>query len=165
MDIQKALKELCDEIKWILKYRITHYGVNPKTGTNTLQGSELEKSIEVKPTEDGIALQIADYWEFVALGWHRTHRFEGTMSQFVKNIDDWIRRKGISVPNMTQAQLVFIIIRNIMNNGLRERPFMVYDEDGDLEKMIPELENIMDDWFENLFTAITEDLDKYFNAA
>lgn len=165
MDIQKALKELCDEIKWILKYRITHYGVNPKTGTNTLQGSELEKSIEVKPTEDGIALQIADYWEFVALGWHRTHRFEGTMNQFVKNIDDWVRRKGISVPNMTQAQLVFIIIRNIMNNGLRERPFMIWDEDGDLSKMIPELENIMDDWFETLFAAITEDLDKYFNAA
>lgn len=165
MDIQKALKELCDEIKKILKYRIVHYGVNPKTGTNTLQGSELEKSIEVKPTSDGIALQIADYWEFVALGWHRSHRFEGTMNQFVKNIDDWIRRKGISVPNMTQAHLVFIIIRNIMNNGLRERPFMIWDEKGDLSVMIPELENIMDDWFENLFTAITEDLDKYFNAA
>lgn len=165
MDIQKALKELCDEIKKILKYRIVHYGVNPKTGTNTIQGSELEKSIEVKPTSDGIALQIADYWEFVALGWHRSHRFEGTMNQFVKNIDDWIRRKGISVPNMTQAQLVFIIIRNIMNNGLRERPFMIWDEKGDLSVMIPELENIMDDWFENLFTAITEDLDKYFNAA
>ena len=165
MDLKKALKELCDEIKWILKYRITHYGVNPKTGTNTLQGSELEKSIEVKPTSDGIALQIADYWEFVALGWHRSHRFEGTMNQFVKNIDDWIRRKGISVPNMTQAQLVFIIIRNIMNNGLRERPFMIWDEEGDLSKMIPELENIMDDWFETLFAAITEDLDKYFNAA
>ena len=165
MDLQKALKELCDEVKQILKYRIAHYGVNPKTGTNTLEGSELEKSIEIKPTENGISLQIADYWEFVALGWHRTHRFQGTMNQFVKNIDDWVRRKGISVPNMTQSQLVFVIIRNIMNNGLRERPFLVYDPEGDLSKMIPELENIMDDWFENLFAAITLDLDKYFNAA
>lgn len=165
MDLQKALKELCDEIKQILKYRIVHYGVNPKTGTNTLQGSELEKSIEVKPTSDGIALQIADYWEYVALGWHRSHRFEGTMNQFVRNINDWIRRKGISVPNMTQAQLVFIIIRNIMTNGLRERPFMVWDEEGDLSKMIPELENIMDDWFEKVFASITEELDNYFNAA
>ena len=165
MDIQKALKELCDEIKMILKYRIVHYGVNPKTGTNTLQGSNLEKSIEVKPTADGIALQIADYWEYVALGWHRSHRFEGTMNQFVKNIDDWIRRKGIRLGNMTQSQIVWVIIRNIMNNGLRERPFMVYDEEGDLSKMIPELENIMDDWFENLFALITEDLDNYFNAA
>lgn len=165
MNIQKALKELCDEIKKILKYRIVHYGVNPKTGTNTLQGSELEKSIEVKPTSDGIALQIADYWEFVSLGWHRTHRFEGTMNQFVKNIDDWIRRKGISVPNMTQAQLVFIIIRNIMNNGLRERPFMIYDEKGDLSVMIPELKAYMDKWFDDLFQAITTDLDNYFKAA
>ena len=165
MDIQKALKELCDEIKMILKYRIVHYGVNPKTGTNTLQGSDLEKSIEIKPTTDGIALQIADYWEFVALGWHRSHRFEGTMNQFVRNIDDWVRRKGIRLGNLTQSQIVFVIIRNIMNNGLRERPFMIWDEEGDLSKMIPELENIMDDWFETLFEAITADLDNYFKAA
>lgn len=165
MDIQKALKELCDEIKMILKYRIVHYGVNPKTGTNTLQGSDLEKSIEVKPTTDGIALQIADYWEYVALGWHRSHRFEGTMNQFVRNIDDWVRRKGIRLGNLTQSQIVFVIIRNIMNNGLRERPFMIWDEEGDLSKMIPELENIMDDWFETLFEAITADLDNYFKAA
>lgn len=165
MDLQKAFKELAEEVKMILKYRIVHYGVNQKTGTNTLQGSELEASIEIKPTENGISLQIADYWEFVALGWRRTHRFEGTMNQFVRNIDDWVRRKGISVPNMTQSQLVFVIIRNIMNNGLRERPFMVYDEEGDLSKMIPELENIMDDWFENLWIELTKDLDNYFNAA
>ena len=165
MDLQKAFKELAEEVKMILKYRIVHYGVNPKTGTNTLQGSELESSIEIKPTENGISLQIADYWEFVALGWRRTHRFEGTMNQFVRNIDDWVRRKGISVPHMTQSQLVFVIIRNIMNNGLRERPFMIYDEEGDLSKMIPELENIMDDWFENLWIELTKDLDNYFNAA
>lgn len=165
MDIQKALQELCNEIKMILKYRIVHYGVNPKTGTNTLQGSDLEKSIEVKPTTDGIALQIADYWEYVALGWHRSHRFEGTMNQFVRNIDDWVRRKGIRLGNLTQSQIVFVIIRNIMNNGLRERPFMIWDEEGDLSKMIPELENIMDDWFETLFEAITADLDNYFKAA
>jgi len=165
MDLQKAFKELAEEVKQILKYRIVHYGVNPKTGTNTLQGSELEASIVVKPTADGISLQIADYWEFVALGWRRTHRFEGTMNQFVRNIDDWVRRKGISVPNMTQSQLVFVIIRNIMNYGLRERPFMIYDEEGDLSKMIPELENIMDDWFENLWIELTKDLDNYFNAA
>lgn len=165
MDLQKAFKELAEEVKMILKYRIVHYGVNPKTGTNTLQGSELEASIEIKPTENGISLQIADYWEFVALGWRRTHRFEGTMNQFVRNIDDWVRRKGISVPNMTQSQLVFVIIRNIMNYGLRERPFMIYDEEGDLSKMIPELENIMDDWFENLWIELTKDLDNYFNAA
>ena len=165
MDLQKAFKELAEEVKMIIKYRIVHYGVNKKTGTNTLQGSELEKSIEIKPTADGISFQIADYWEFVALGWRRTHRFEGTMNQFVRNIDDWVRRKGISVPNMTQSQLVFVIIRNIMNYGLRERPFMIYDEEGDLSKMIPELENIMDDWFENLWIELTKDLDNYFNAA
>ena len=112
MDIQKALQELCNEVKQIIKYRIVHYGVNPKTGTNTLQGSELENSIDIRPLENGFALSIADYWEFVSLGWHRSHRFEGTMNQFVRNIDDWIRRKGIRLGNLTQAQMVFVIIRN-----------------------------------------------------
>lgn len=165
MDIQKALRELCDEIKMILKYRIVHYGVNPKTGTNTLQGSDLEKSIEVKPTADGIALQIADYWEFVSRGWKRTHNYEGTMSQFVRNVNDWVRRKGIHLGKMTQSQMVFIIIKNIMENGLKARPFLVYDEEGDLEKMIPELKAYMDKWFDDLFQAITQDLDNYFKAA
>lgn len=163
MDIRDALKELCEEVKLILAERINRYGINSKTGTNTLQGSELEKSIEVKPIEEGIALSIADYWEYVSLGWKRTHRFEGTMSLFIRNIDDWIRRKGITFKGMTQSQMVFLITRNIMMNGLKARPFMVYDEEGDLEKMIPELKGIMDKWFDDLYQTITNDLDKFFN--
>lgn len=163
MDLRNALMELCGEVKLILAQRINKYGINPKTGTNTLHGSELEKSIEVKPTENGIALSIADYWEFISRGWKRTHNYEGTMALFVRNVDDWVRRKGIRFGKMTQSQIVYVIIRNIMLNGLRARPFMVYDDDGDLEKMIPELSEILDKWFNNLFEIITEDIDKHFN--
>lgn len=163
MDLRNALMELCGEVKAVLQERINKYGINPKTGTNTLHGSELEKSIEVKPTENGIALTIADYWEFISRGWKRTHNYAGTMALFVRNVDDWVRRKGIRFGNMTQSQIVYVIIRNIMLNGLRARPFMVYDDDGDLEKMIPELSEILDKWFDNLFELITADLDKHFN--
>ena len=163
MDIKQALTELAEVVKRLIAYRIRQYGINPKTSTNTLQGSELEKSIEVNVLDNGIALQIADYWEFVSRGWERTGRYPNTMSQFIKNIDDWVRRKGIRLGNMKQSTLVFLIIRNIMNNGLRARPFLVYDDDGDLTKMIPELNDYIDKWFYQLFDAIMKDTDNYFN--
>ena len=163
MDIKTAFQELALAVKRLVNDRINRYGINPKTGTNTLQGSELEKSIQVNVVDDGIVLQIADYWEFVSRGWKRTGRYPGTMNRFVKNVDDWVRRKGIRFGNMSQASIVFIIIRNIMENGLKSRPFMVYDEEGDLTKMIPELNYYMDKWFETLFDSIMEDIDKYFN--
>lgn len=163
--VHKALIELAEDVEMIVLKRIAQYGVNHKTGTNTLQGSELEKSLKVIPEEDGLTLQIASYWEFVSRGWKRTHNYEGTMSQFVRNVNDWVRRKGISLGNMTQSQMVWVIIKNIMENGLKARPFLVYDEEGDLEKMIPELKAYMDKWFDDLFQAITTDLDNYFKAA
>lgn len=163
--VHKALIELAEDVEMIVLKRIAQYGVNPKTGTNTLQGSELEKSLKIIPEEDGLTLQIASYWEFVSRGWKRTHNYEGTMSQFVRNVNDWVRRKGISLGKMTQSQMVWVIIKNIMENGLKSRPFLVYDEEGDLEKMIPELKAYMDKWFDDLFGAITRDLDNYFKAA
>lgn len=162
-EIQVALQELCNEVKEILQERIARYGVNPKIGKNTLQGSELEASIKVKPTENGIALSIADYWEFVSRGWERTHRYEGTFSQFLANVDDWVRRKHITAQGKTQSQLVWAICINIMNYGLRSRPFMVYDEEGDLGKMLPELNDMVDKWFDGLFETLINDLDKFFN--
>ena len=163
MDVKTAFQELALAVKRLLNDRINKYGINPKTGTNTLQGSELEKSIKVNVVEDGIALQIADYWEFVSRGWKRTGRYPGTMSKFVKNVDDWVKRKGIKFGDMSQASMVFIIIRNIIENGIKARPFMVYDDDGDLTKMIPELNDYIDKWFDTLFDGIMEDIDNYFN--
>ena len=165
MDIKTAMMELAEAVKRILNDRIRTYGINPKTGQNTLEGSELQKSIQVTVTEDGIALQIADYWEFVARGWKRTGNYPGTMRLFVRNIDEWVRRKGIRVGNLKQSQIVWAIIKNIWDKGLRERPFMIYEEDGDLTKMIPELDKYMDTWFEHLYDAIMADINDYFNAA
>lgn len=162
-EIQEAFRDLAEEIKAILEKRIRQYGVNPKIGKNTLQGSELEKSIKVEPTENGIALQIANYWEFISRGWERTHNYEGTMALFIRNVDDWIRRKGIRFGKMNQAQMVFLITRNIMEHGLKERPFMVWDDNGDLSKMIPELNESVDVWMDRLFETIIKELNDYFN--
>lgn len=162
MDIQTAFQELALAVKRIVNDRIRRYGINPKVGKNTLEGSELQKSLQVNATDDGIELQIANYWEFVSRGWKRTHNYPGTMTLFVRNIDNWVRRNNIRFGNMKQSQIVYIIIRNIMENGLKSRPFMVYDDSGDLTAMIPELEKYMDKWFETLFNSILNDLNNYF---
>ena len=135
MDVKTALMELAEAVKRLINDRIRRYGINPKTGENTLEGSNLQQSIQVSVEEYGIALQIADYWEFVSRGWKRTGNYPGTYNAFVRNINDWVRRKGIRFGNLTQAQIVWVIIKNIWENGLRARPFMVYDKEGDLTKM------------------------------
>lgn len=165
MDIKTAMMELAEAVKRILNDRIQRYGINPKTGTNTLEDSELQKSIQVTAAEDGITLQMASYAEHVAYGWHRSHRFEGTMNLFVRNVDDWVRRKGIRLGDLKQSQIVWVIIKNIFDKGLAPRPFIIFDEDGDLTKMLPELNEYLDTWFEHLYDAIMVDINDYFNAA
>lgn len=161
--VHKAILELAEEVEKILSERIEAYGTNPRTGSNTLQGSNLEKSIKVIPQEDGIALQIADYWEFVSRGWARTHNYSGTFPQMLNNILKWIVRKGIRQNGYTENQLAWAIAMHIFNNGIAARPFMVYDDNGELDVMIPELKAYMQQWLDNLFEAIISDLDKYFN--
>ena len=162
MDVKTALMELAEAVKRLINDRIRRYGINPKTGENTLEGSNLQQSIQVSVEEYGIALQIADYWEFVSRGWKRTGNYPGTYNAFVRNINDWVRRKGIRFGNLTQAQIVWVIIKNIWENGLRARPFMVYDKEGDLTKMIPELNDYIDKWFDELFDAIINEVDNFF---
>ena len=162
-ELHSALQELCNEVKAILDSRVAEYGINPRTGTNTLQGSDLINNMTVKPTENGIALTIADYWTYVSTGWKRSHRFEGTMNQFLYNVDRWVVKKNIRFEGKTQSQVVWAIVMNIMNNGIKERPFMVFDEEGDLTKMIPELNDILDEWFERLFELIIKDITNFFN--
>lgn len=163
MDLSTAFKELAEEVKKIVELRIRRYGVNPRTGTNTLQGSDLEKSIEISPTEDGIVLQIADYWEYISRGWERTGNYPNTFSKFVENLTKWVRKKNIHFGNLSQNQIVWIVLRKIWTHGIQARPFMVYSDEGDLEEMIPELKSYMDKWFDELFELIISDLDKYFD--
>lgn len=163
MDLSTAFKELAEEVKKIVELRIRRYGVNPRTGTNTLQGSDLEKSIEISPTEDGIVLQIADYWEYISRGWERTGNYPNTFSKFVENLTKWVRKKNIHFGTLSQNQIVWIVLRKIWTHGIQSRPFMVYSDEGDLEEMIPELKKYMDKWFDELFELIISDLDKYFD--
>lgn len=157
MDVKTAMMELAEAVKRILNDRISKYGFNPNVGKNTLEGSNLQKSIQVTATEDGIALQIADYWEYVARGRKKKGNKSNKKRLSVKNINDWVRKKELRVGKLKQSQIVWAFVKNL------ERPFMIYDNDGDLTKMIPELNVYIDEWFKHLYDAIMAELDNYFN--
>lgn len=163
MDISEAFKKLADEMKTILNDRIKQYGFNARAGRNTLEGSDLQDSIEIVPLENGVRLSINPYWEFVSRGWERTGNYPGTFSKFVYNMDKWVTKNNITIGNLTQTQVVYILINRIWVRGIAPRPFMIYTDDGDLTKMIPELETYIDKWFDDLFELITQDIDKHFN--
>ena len=165
MDISVAFKKLADEMKTILNDRIKQYGFNarPRVRRNTLEGSDLQKSIEIVPLENGVRLSINPYWEFVSRGWERTGRYKGTFSEFVENMNKWVTKNNITIGKLTQTQVVYKLIQSIWIRGIAPRPFMVYTDDGHLDKMIPELETYIDKWFDILFEEIISDIEKYFN--
>ena len=168
MTVKEALQELADAVKRIIEGRIQFYGANPRAnGENTLEGSDLQKSIEVTADEDGITLQIADYWEYIARGWKKTgnSRKRGLYHALVL----WALKKHIILPGMTLNESAVRVADGtwyymiIHKRPIAPRRFMKYNKDGDLTKMLPELKGYIDKWFENLFNAIMEETDKYFN--
>lgn len=164
MDIKTALQQLAQMIKEEIMKRVWEEGVNPKTNTNTLISSDLIKNMRVEPvSEDTIVFQIADYYEYVVLGWKRTHRFEGTFSQFINNILKWMSKKNVHVSGMKDNNLAYAIALNIMEGGIMARPFINYDKDGDPAKVLPFLDKMVDEWLDTVFNKIIEEIDKYFS--
>lgn len=164
MDIKTALQQLASMIKTEIMRRVWEEGVNPKTGTNTLVSSDLIKNMKVEAvSDDTIVFQIADYYTYVVLGWRRTHRFEGTFSQFVNAILKWMSKKNVHVAGMKDNNLAYAIALNIMEGGIMARPFINYDKDEDPAKILPFLDDMVDKWLDTVFGKIIEEIDKYFN--
>lgn len=166
-EIKKAFEELKEFVIDTLSKRIEHYGYNPRAKKNTLVDSKLVHDMKVTTTTESLALEIADYWEYVACGWARSHRFKGTYGQFIKKINEWIREKNITLPkylqNKSQNVIAFVFFKFFTENGIVGRPFMFYNKEGYLDEMIPELKTYIDKWFDDLADAILKDVNNYFN--
>lgn len=158
---RQAFQELARQVKEEVLRRIERYGAN-RNGHNTLKGSSLEGSIRVESTDDGIVLQIADYFEYVVRGWKRTGNYPGTMRQFVENITKWVRKKGIRFEGRTENQTVWAIIRSIWMRGIPPRPFLHWDDSEDPSLIIPFLDEYFDRWADMIWNQITEEIDKRF---
>lgn len=160
----KALAQLAEDIKKEIMARIEKYGYNPRAGRNTLIGSDLEKSVDVKVVSDNeLVFEIADYYEFVVRGWKRTGRYPGTMRKFIENLTQWVRKNGIQSSNRTENQIVWAILKSIFMRGIEPRPFINWDENDDPSVVLPFLDDYFDRWADEVFNKITEELDKYFN--
>ena len=164
IDAKTAIQELAKMVKEEVLRRISQYGVNRRAGKNTLKGSELEKSIDVRITGDNaFVFQIADYFEYVVRGWKRTGNYPGTMRLFIENITNWVRRKGIRFGGKTENQVVWAIVKSIWMRGIEPRPFLHWDDSEDPALIIPFLDDYFDKWSDLVYNQIIEELDKYFN--
>lgn len=164
MDVKTALNELADMIKAEIMNRVWEEGVNPKTGTNTLISSDLIKNMRVEAVSDNeIVFQIADYYQFVALGWRRTGRWGGGLSSFLNAIIRWMTKKNVHSYEISDNQLAWAIAKSIMNGGIMARPFIKYDPNDDPSVVLPFLDDYFNKWADDIFEKITEQLDKYFN--
>ena len=159
MNLNEALHILARDVyDEVIKRLHSRVGINPRTGTNTLIGSELEKSIDVKvKDEETLEFQIADHWEYVVLGRRRTGSH-----LFIKNVNDWVRRKNVRLGNMTQSEIVWYLYKRMVLEGreIKPRPFINYDPSGDVFKILPFLKEMLDKWADEIFNDIIKELDK-----
>lgn len=160
--LEQALEELGNEvIKHFREVMDSDMGINSKTGTNTLKGSNLYKQMDMKvyPDREMVEILINSYAEYVDMG--RMSHAEVKTGNFtpMKNsgfppldvLRDWAQRKGIPTDNRT----LYLIGRSIAINGIRPRPVFSYAW-RDLEDMLPE-------YLDKLFEAIINDLVEWFN--
>lgn len=168
MDIRNALQELADDVKKeIIRRMHSPIGVNPRVGRNTLIGSELEASVNVTAvSETTIVFEIADYYEYVVSGWRKTGNFPNTAHLFIRNITDWVRRKGVRLGTMTESQIVWYLYKRMLIEGrnIKPRPFIEsgYNNDEDPSKILNFLDDFFDTWADKVFELITTDIDKHF---
>ena len=104
----KALAELASNIKKEIIARMGKYGYNQRAGRNTLVGSDLEKSVDVKVVSDHeLVFEIADYYEFIVRGWKRTGNYPGTMRKFIvlPFLDDYFDKWADEVFNKITEEL------------------------------------------------------------
>lgn len=165
MELKTALKQLADDIKSeVLKRMESEKGINTKTGTNTLVGSNLYKSVDTRVEgTDAIVFQIADYYTYVVGGWTKSGKGGGTLQEFIDNVDAWMHRKGIQGnPN----RIVWAIYRRAkaMRYGIDPRPFLGNGyENPDPAYVLPFLDDFFNKWADDVFDEITKEIDKIFS--
>lgn len=123
-------------------------GVNTKVWKNTLADSRLHNEISTKVTTDfSFSLFYNDYLEYVERG-----RKPLEKKVPVRALLAWAKRKGLPTDN----EFIYAVRQSIYNKGIPPRPIIPY--------LSVEIDDLFDkSWSQQLFNAITEELDKYFN--
>lgn len=165
MDVKSALKELADQIKSEVKRRMEGpVGVNVRAKKNTLKGSRLYESVETYVEgDDTIVFQIADYYTHVVGGWTRSHHGQGSLDDFIRNIERWIKRKGLVGYDATRIVWAIFKRAKDMYYGIFPRPFLGNGyENPDPSHVLPFLDEYFEWWADDIFDEITKEIDKKF---
>ena len=179
MELHKALQELADAIKKIVRQRIIDKGYNVRARRNTLADSRLLDSVDTKVKgDDTVVFVIADYFGYIITGQKAGKRREDGHT-FRRAIEQWVIEKGIEAEfnkdrdekhKLTQDDVIYLVMKRIIESGVPERPFLDNPFKNDTSNelvddpslFMPFLDNLLDEWRDKLFDEIIKDLDKHF---
>lgn len=143
-NLQKAFEELTKEILQIMEdVMSSDVGINKKTGTNTLIGSDLIKSIEGKYTIPTIYVMVNDYIDYIESG-----RKPFARKVPIKELRKWASKKGIGSDNKT----LYAIQQSIYKNGIYPRKVI-----STFYKMLEQewSNNLAEKLFDNIYQNLT----------
>lgn len=150
--LDKIVKSIANDILSIARMILESNNlINEKVGRNTIApDSELYKTLKVEARNDGdivFDMMLNDYLVFIESG-----RRAGAKFPPVEPIVRWARQRGIPTDNST----IYLIRRAISRDGIKPRPFLSY--------IFDELDKRWDnDWSDEIFNRIIEQLDNFFN--
>ena len=127
--------------------------VNEKVGKNTLRDSALREDLAATISqtngEDPVINALFNNY-VVYLEWDRPPKYKKKPP--ISALKDWAAKNGIP----TDADTLYAISYAIWRDGHKGRPIFA--------TMDKELDGLfMDDWADKLYTAIVDNLDKFFN--
>lgn len=146
--LDKILNALKDDLRVLFQTILEddRYGTNVKVNINTLKNSNLHNTIATERDFNVFTLYYNHYLEYIESG----------RKPFVKRVPinviiDWMKRKNIS----NDVRVAWAIQQSIYYEGIKPRPIIIYFD--------KELDELMNEYLDKLFQAITNELDKFFN--
>lgn len=149
MEISKLVmefsKDIMDLVRVVMESNLLD---NQKVGRNTIIGSDIYNTLQVKSTNDGdliFDIILNDYLTYIESG-----RRKGAKFPPVEPIVRWARKRGIPTDNST----IFLIRRAISRDGIAPRPFMA--------TVFEQIDLNMENWYDKLFEEITKYINEFF---
>lgn len=97
-----------------------------------LSGSNLERTMDVKVTNDRLELFLADYWRYLEDGRRPLSR-KVPIDALLK----WVKRAGLTLtPGQSNISLAYAVQQSIYKRGLKPRPFF--------QKAVDDVESLID---------------------
>ena len=151
-DLEALKRALEEEIEGIWRMVLdSDIGINNKTGTNTLSGSNLYKEIETKSEDDfTFHLYYNFYAEYVERGRPSVDDDPTIKKVPVGAIIEWMKRKL----HTSDARVAFAIRESIYKKGITGRPILVSFQEN--------IDKAFDKWASMIIESILSDISKFF---